>query len=150
MAKGEAKMKLLIAIVLIIHGLIVAAQSSGRFGSTPPSELQNPALVSWWPINMGRSWLFSGLGLDRAPITTWIVGLLWLAGGIALVAAGLGLLGFVIPTELWRGLAIAGAALSLFMLVVYLHPITIIGTGLSIAILVALLWAHWPATSVVP
>jgi hypothetical protein len=33
---------------------------------------------------------------------------------------------------------IAGAAISLFMLVVYFHPLTIIGTGLGIAILVAL------------
>lgn len=136
-------MKLLIAAVLIMHGLIVAAQSSGRFGSTPPSELQNPAWVSWWPTNMARSWLFSLLGLERAPITTWIVGLLWLAGGIALVAAGLGVLGFAIPTDRWPSLAIAGAAISLFMLVVYLHPITIIGTGLSIAILIVLIGTDW-------
>jgi hypothetical protein len=137
-------MKLLITALLIVHGLIVAGQSSGSFGSTPPSGLQNPSWVSWWPINLGRSWLLSWLGLERTPIT-WIVGLLWLASGIALVAAGFGVLGFIIPADWWRSLAVAGAAISLFLLVVYLHPLSIIGPILSLAILVALLWAHWPS-----
>jgi hypothetical protein len=76
-------------------------------------------------------------------------GLLWLAGGIALVAAGLGIYGFVIPADWWRGLAMTGAAISLFMLVIYLHPILIIGTTSSLAVLVALLWLRWPPTSFV-
>ena len=69
--------------------------------------------------------------------------------GRPLAAAGLGVLGFIVPTDWWRTLAIAGGAISLFMLVVYLHPLMILGTGLSIAILVALLWFHWPPTSLV-
>lgn len=141
-------MKLFIAILLILHGLITAAQSSGSFGSTASSGIQNPSWVSWWPTNLGQSWLLSWLGLEKAPFT-WISGVLWLAGGIALAAAGLGVLGFIIPSDWWRTLAIAGGAISLFMLVVYLHPFTIIGTALSIAILVALLWVHWPPTSLV-
>ena len=142
-------MKLLISILLIIHGLIVAGQSAGSFGSTIPNALQNPSFVSWWPINMGRSWLFSWLGLEKTLIIYRIGGLLWLIGGIALVAAGLGVLGFVIPTDWWRSLAIAGAAVSLFMLTVYFHPITVIGTASSVAVLVALLWLRWPPTSLV-
>lgn len=141
-------MKLFIAILLILHGLTTAAQSSGSFGSTASSGIQNPSWVSWWPTNLGQSWLLSWLGLEKAPFT-WISGVLWLAGGIALAAAGLGVLGFIIPSDWWRTLAIAGGAISLFMLVVYLHPFTIIGTALSIAILVALLWVHWPPTSLV-
>jgi hypothetical protein len=143
-------MKFIIAAVLIIHGLIVAAQSSGSFGSTPPRALQNPTWVSWWPFSMGRSWLLSWLGLDETIFIYRAGGLLWLAGGILLVAAGLGVLGFIIPTEWWRSLAVAGAAISLFMLVIYLHPILTIGTGLSIVILVALLWTHWPSSTLVP
>jgi hypothetical protein len=143
-------MKLLIGILLILHGLIVAGQSAGSFGSTIPNELQNPSFVSWWPINMGRSWLFSSLGLEKTLIVYRIGGLLWLAGGIALVAAGLGVLGFVVPVDWWRELAIAGAAISLLMLAVYFHPITIIGTTSSLAVLVALLWAKWPPTSLIP
>ena len=142
-------MKLLISVLLIIHGLIVAGQSAGSFGHTIPNELQNPSFVSWWPINLGRSWLFSWLNLEKALIVYRIAGLFWLLGGIALVAAGLGVLGFVIPTDWWRSLAIAGAAVSLFMLTVYFHPVTIIGTASSVAVLVALVWLRWPPTSLV-
>ena len=142
-------MKLLISVLLILHGLIVAGQSAGSFGPTPPNELQNPAFVSWWPINMGRSWLVSWLGLEKTLTVYRIGGMLWLAGGIALVAAGLSIWGLVIPAEWWRSLAIGGAAISLFMLAVYFHPITIVGTASSVAVLIALLWAKWPPTSLV-
>lgn len=142
-------MKLLISVLLIIHGLIVAGQSAGSFGSTIPNELQNPSFVSWWPINMGRSWLISWLGLDRTLAAYRFGGLLWLVGGILLVAAGLGIFGFIIPADWWRSLAIGGAAISLFMLAIYFHPITIIGTASSLAVLIALLWVHWPPASLV-
>jgi hypothetical protein len=143
-------MKILISVLLIIHGLIVAGQSAGSFGSTIPNEIQNPSFVSWWPINMGRSWLFSWLGLEKTLGVYRIGGLLWLAGGIALVAAGLGNLGFIIPVDWWQNLAIGGGAISLFMLAVYFHPMTIIGTTSSMAVLVALLWARWPSPTLVP
>ena len=143
-------MKLLIGVLLIIHGLIVAGQSSGSFGSAPPKEVQNPSFVNWWPMNLGRSWLFIWLGLHKTLAIYRIGGLFWLAGGIALVAAGLGVLGFIVPTAWWRDLAIGGAAISLFMLVIYLHPLTIIGTAASLAVLVALLGARWPPPTLVP
>lgn len=142
-------MKLLISVLLIIHGLIVAGQAAGSFGSAIPSEVQNPSFVSWWPVNMGRSWLLSWLGLEKALIIYRVGGLFWLAGGITLVAAGLGVLGFVVPTDWWRELAVGGAAISLFMLIIYFHPITIIGTASSLAVLIALLWAKWPPMSLV-
>ena len=143
-------MKILISVLLIIHGLIVAGQAAGSFGSTIPNEIQNPSFVSWWPVNMGRSWLFSWLGLEQTLGVYRIGGLLWLAGGIALVAAGLGVLGFIIPVDWWRNLAISGGDVSLFMLAVYFHPMTIIGTASSMAVLVALLWARWPSPILVP
>lgn len=141
--------KLIIAILLILHGLIVAGQSAGSFGPSIPNEVQNPSFVKWWPINMGRSWLFSWLGLDKTLIVYRVTGLLWLAGGVALIAAGLGVLGFIVPPEWWRDLAIAGAAISLLMLALYFHPLTIIGTASSLAVLIALLWARWPPPSLV-
>ena len=143
-------MKILISVLLILHGLIVAGQAAGSFGSTIPKEIQNPIFVSWWPINMGRSWVFSLIGLEKTLTVYRIGGLLWLAGGIALVAAGLGILGFIVPTHWWRELAIAGGAISLLMLAIYFHPLTIIGTASSMAVLVALLWARWPSPTLVP
>lgn len=142
-------MKLVLSVLLIVHGLIVAGQAAGSFGSTIPGEVQNPSFVNWWPVNMGRSWLLSWLGLDKTLAIYRLGGLLWLTGGIMLVAAGLSVLGFVVPPDLWRGLAIGGAAISLFMLALYFHPLTIIGTASSLAVLIALLWAKWPPTSLV-
>jgi hypothetical protein len=142
-------MKLGISIFLILHGLIVASQAAGSLGPTIPREIPNPAFVSWWPINLGRSWLFSFLGLDRTPSAYWFGGVLWLTAGILLVAAGLGVWDFVVSAEWWRSLAITGAAISLVMLLIYFHPMTLPGTAASLAILIALLWANWPPVTLV-
>jgi len=136
-------MKIVISVLLIIHGLIVASQSAGSFSSTLPIGPRNPSWLSWWPTTVGKSWPLSELGLERQPVVG-IGGLLWLVAGIALVAAGLGFLGFLVPTSWWHAFAIAGAAISLLMLVIYLHPFTVIGITSDIVILITLLWAHWP------
>jgi hypothetical protein len=141
-------MKYLVGLLLIVHGFITAAQSGGSFSASSSSGTQNPAWIAWWPVSLGRSWLLGWLGLEKAPFT-WIAGLLWLAGGIALVAAGLSVMGFIVPAEWWRVLAISGAAISLFVLVVYLHPLMILGTLASITVLVALLWVRWPSIALI-
>jgi hypothetical protein len=142
-------MKILLSVLLIAHGLIVAAQGGGSFGAGIPSDIQNPSFVSWWPVNMGRSWVFTWLGLDQVPAVYRLGGILWLVGGIALVVAGLGLLGFIVPTDWWRSLAVTGGAVSLFMLAIYLHPLMIVGTASSLAVLISLLWAKWPAVDLI-
>jgi hypothetical protein len=50
-----------------------------------------------------------------------------------------------VPQGWWRTVAIGGAGMSLLMLLFYLHPFYGIGIGASAAILLALLWTHWPA-----
>jgi hypothetical protein len=60
---------------------------------------------------MGQSWLLNSLGLGRSPVTM-LGGLLYLLAGAALVAAGLGLLGWIIPSAgrlCWRWQARASA-----------------------------------------
>lgn len=143
-------MKLLISVLLVLHGLIVAGQSAGSFGAQVPSEVPNPSFVSWYPINMGRSWLFSVLGIQNSLPAYRLGGILWLIGGLLLVAGGIGVFGILVPVVWWRGLALAGAAISLLMLLLYFHPLMIIGTASSIAVLVALGWFHWPTVSLLP
>ena len=133
-------MKILIAVLLIVHGLIVAGQSSGSFN--PIGGLQNPSWLNWWPANLGQSWLLLPLGVERTLLAK-AGGFLWLVAGIALVAAGLGVLGFIVPPTWWRRLALFGGVISLVMLIIYLHPFYCLGIGASIVLLVALLWSQW-------
>ena len=137
--------RFIIAAILIIHGFIVSAQSIGGF--KPGAGVVNPAWLNWWPTALGQSWLLSRLDLEKA--LSWVSGTLWLVGGLLLLAAGLSVFGFIIPQSYWRVLAVAGAAISLFMLLVYLHPFFGIGMLGSIAILIALLLAHWPTVSAI-
>ncbi len=133
--------KYLIAILLIVHGFIVSAQSGGSFGSGN-AQIANPSWLSWFPVTLGRSWFLSAFKLEETLVDK-VFGLLWVATGLCIIAAGLGILGFIIPKELWRTLAIYGASGSLVMLLLYVHPFFIIGILADAAILVALLWTNW-------
>jgi hypothetical protein len=133
-------MQIILAILLFVHGFIVAAQSSGSF--KPTSGLANPAWLNWWPANLGQSWLLIPTGAEQSLLAR-AGGVIWLAAGLALIAAGLGVLGFLIPTNWWRSLALFGAAASLLMLVIYLHPFYGIGIGASLILLAALLIKQW-------
>ena len=131
-------MKILIAILIVVHGLIVASQSAGSFGSGSP--IANPAWLQWWPTGLGQSWLLAGLGLEATPVRA-LGGIIWLAGGLALVAAGLALLGVGYIPIGWHTLALTGCILSLVMLAAYLHPFLAVGLGASLAVLYAVWWA---------
>jgi hypothetical protein len=134
-------LKYLIAVILIGHGLIVCAQSGGNFGSGN-SQIANPTWLSWFPLTLGRSWFLSTFKLEGSSVDK-IFGLIWLASGFCIVAAALGILGFIIPRELWRTLAICGASGSLIMLLLYFHPFLIVGILLDVVILSTLLWTKW-------
>ena len=140
-------LKYLIAVILLGHGFILAAQSGSNFGSTN-SQIVNPTWLSWWPTTLGHSWFLAAFKLEGTLIDT-VFGLLWLASGLCIIAAALSIVGFIIPKDLWRTLAIVGASGSLVMLVLYLHPFYIVGILFDIAILVSLLWAKWPPESLI-
>lgn len=111
-------LRFIIAAILIVHRLIVSAQSIGGF--KPGAGVANPAWLNWWPTVLGQSWLLARLDLEKA--LSWVSSILWLVGGLLLLAAGLSIFGFIIPQGYWRVLAVVGAAISLFLLLVYLHP----------------------------
>ena len=137
-------MRILIGILLLIHGLISAGISLGMLGggnSTP----ENPSWLGWWPTPVGRSWLLNLLGLEPSIISR-LFALLWVVGGLCFLASGVGLL---IGQEWWRAIAIVGAAFSVVALVVYLHPWYWFALALNAGIFVALWWAHWPPAGMV-
>lgn len=131
-------MKIILAFLMIAHGLIVAAQAGGSF--RPVGGVANPAWLNWWPSGLGQSWLLAGI---EHSLPVRLGGVVWLAAGLALVAAGLGLLDILVPFGRWRSLALAGSFLSLAMLLVYLHPFYLIGLASSAALLAALAWKGW-------
>jgi hypothetical protein len=135
-------MKILVGILLILHGLITAMQSGGSFN--PTGGVANPKWLGWWPTALGQSWLLTRLGLEKSAAGT-LAGVLWLFAGAALVAAGLGLFGFIVPSPWWRTLAAVGAAFSVLLFILYAHPFFLVGLGASLAVLIVLLWMKWPA-----
>ena len=138
-------MKIVVSVLLIIHGLITASQASGSFN--PTGGVPNPKWISWWPIPLGQSWLLARFGLEGS-FLGYLAGVLWLIAGVSLIADGLGLLGLIVPTSWWRALAGTGAVISLVLFVIYVHPLYAIGIGANIAILLVLLWLKWPPVNV--
>jgi len=134
-------MRIFVVILLLIHGLITCAQA--QTGFKPSEGVVNPGWLSWWPVNLGQSWLFKIIGLPK-PFIGSLIGVLWISAGVCLLAAALGLFGVIVPTNLWRPLAAIGAIISLVLFVIYAHPFYAIGIGADIAILLVLLWAKWP------
>lgn len=139
-------MKTIVGVLLLVHGFITMALSSGSFNPSSPG-VANPAWLAWWPTPMGKSWVFSLLGERTAKLEP-LVGVLWLVAGAAIVAAGFGVLGFVVPAAYWRMLAGFGASISLIVIFLYAHPFYGVGAVANVAILVGLLWVGWPSAQV--
>jgi hypothetical protein len=133
-----------IGVLLIVHGLIVGAQSFGDFGGSPGVGVDNPSWLSWWPTTLGQSWLLTRLRIENG-LAFWLVGLLWMVAMICLVAAGFGVMGVLVPHAWWPTLAVAGAAISLCLLLLFFHPFFALGTLVDVGVLIALLWADFPS-----
>jgi hypothetical protein len=118
-------MHILLGIVLILHGLITLAISAGTFA--PRGNIPNPDWLRWWPSELGRSWIFPGIG--------WPGGVIWLVAGLLLLGAGLAFFGFLVPVAWWIPLAIGGASVGLVALILYFHPYYLLGVLLNVCIL---------------
>src|SRR5438128_3512003 len=114
-----------LAGLFFVHGLITMASGmgavadGGRKAWTEPG-LANAAWLSWWPINLGRSWI-----IDAAQIGPpgYALGeLIWLASGLAFVGAGLGLFGVPGLQPVWRMLALAGGGFGVTAVALFFHP----------------------------
>jgi len=122
------------SLLIAVHGVISVMISAGS--TNPTGGTANPSWLSWWPTRLGQPWLLVQLGIaGRVP--TLLVVLIGVAGGAALVLAGLGNLGVLVPQTAVRTLMGVGAAASLAVLVVFLHPFYAIGILLNICVLIA-------------
>ena len=134
-------MRILVGVLLLVHGLITTAQASGAF--KPKVDATNPDWMNWWPVPMGRSWLIGRLGREKSSLGN-LAGMLWLAAGLCLVVAALALFA---SGAWWPILAGVGAAISLVLFVLYAHPLYAVGISANLAILISLLLVGWPVVA---
>ncbi len=121
-------MKLLLAAFLTAHALI----HTSYLAPAPPQTAGGPE----WPFEIARSWLVTAGGLD--PGAARAIGTAMVAVTVALlVAAALGTVGWIIPSDWWPALMMSGAISSLLTLTLYFHPWLLLG----VAIDAALIWA---------
>lgn len=97
----------------------------------------------WMPV---RCWLLPGASekMRRA-----ISSVFWIVSLVGFVAASLSFLGILLPGDLWQGLAVVSACVSLLGLVLFIGNWPVFNTagalGMNIAVLVTQLWLGWPA-----
>ena len=115
--------RILIAGALLVHGI-------------------GHSLGFWKPAKT-----FPLVHLSEAQIRLF-AGIIWVLVALGFIAAAMGFWGILIPASWWRPLAVIFAVISLVGLVLFGRswPVfNFIGASLlNIAVLVALLWLHWP------
>jgi hypothetical protein len=126
---------IVLALVILAHGVGHALFLAPCLG-----------IANWG--QSAHSWLLTKPLGDT--LTRVIGSLLWLAVVAGFVAAAVGILG---QYAWWRTLAVGAAGLSLLALALFLNgrpggPV-LSAALMDIAILVALLWAHWPSADLV-
>lgn len=138
-------LRIIIAGVLVFHGV---GHAMGIIPALqiPFFEGQTGAWAQSWS---SRSWLLTPLLGEM--VSRIIAIILFAVPLIGFVGAALGLMGWLVPHEWWRSLAIVSAVVSLVALVlfwnafVYLFPHKVGAIAVNVAVLVGLLWANWPS-----
>lgn len=125
--------KLVVAALLLAHGAIHAGFLSPR----PPVTAGGPA----WPFELGRSWILGPLGVDPELARALGFGLVAVTFG-AFALAALTALG-VAPAAIWPAAVAIGAVASLAVLALFFQPWLVLGVGIDLVLLWAVLVANW-------
>ena len=136
---SDQAIKLIATSVLLVHGL-------GHGGSL--------AALAWIRLRPGtptggwlaaRSWLVPSLTGDTAMT---IAAAFWIVSLVGFVIAAMSFWGVVVPGNVWRPLAVTSALVSFAGIVLFCGtwPMfnTLAALGVDVAVLVAVLWLHWP------
>ncbi len=129
-------LRLIIALVFFVHGV------GHAMGIMPALGLSS---VKGWS---SRSWLLTPL-LGEA-ISRVISIVLFLAALVGFLAAALGLMGWLVPHDSWRTLAVASAVISLVAIALFWNafvsfiPNKLGAIVVDVATLVCLLVLNWP------
>jgi len=129
-------LRALIAVVLFIHGI------GHIMGVIPALQLLD---VKGWN---SHSWLLTPLIGEAA--SRILSAILFLIALVGFVGSALALLGWLVPHDWWRPLALVSAVISLITVVLFwnafiaLVPNKVGALGVNIAVLVCLLVLNWP------
>ena len=111
-----------IGLVLLGHGLIHVA-------------IYAPPTAADAPFDAGHSWLASGARQARPLLLT-----LAYASAATLTVAGIGLFA---QQNWWQVAAIAGAALSLLLLILFFNPWITVGVAINVTVIIVLVQTDW-------
>jgi len=126
-------MKTALGIFVIAHGLVHSILAVAPNPSDPDTK------PGTFFTAVDRSWLLPKLGLGAVGIQ-WIGIVLVVFSTVGFVVAGMGFLGVVGITTIWRIAAAAASLISILLLILFWHPWLPIGVVINILLLVALLW----------
>ena len=126
-------MKTIVALFLILHGLV-----HGILALVPNPDSADAGFASFF----SRSWLLTSLGLSTSAGKAIAIILAAIAT-IGFIATGLAILGILVPYDWWSVLAVASAAVSLLLLVIFWHPYLIVGILIDTLILVTVIFTDW-------
>jgi hypothetical protein len=138
-------LRVIIAGVLAFHGIghamgVISALKLINVDRSEGSVFRN------WSSDSG---LLTDLLGD--PASRVVCTILYLVALIGFLGAALGLMGWGVPHDWWRTLAIVSAVISLVALVLYwnalmlLSPPKVGALAINIATLVCLIWSKWPS-----
>jgi hypothetical protein len=130
-------LRIIIALVFVVHGV---GHSMGIIPAVRPVD------VKGWS---SHSWLLTPLLGEAASRIISII--LYLAALVGFLAAALGLMGWLVPHDTWRTLAVASAVISLVAIALFwnafvsLIPNKLGAFAVDVATLVCLLGLNWPS-----
>ncbi len=140
---SDQTIKLIAAGVLLVHGL----GHGGALAALTWIRLRPGTPTGGWLA--ARSWLVPSLPADTA---TTIASALWIVSLTGFVIAAMSFWGVVVPGSVWRPLAVVVALVSATGIVVFFGtwPMfnTLAALGVNVAVLVAVVWLHWPPQAV--
>ena len=140
---SDQTIKLFAAGALLVHGL----GHGGALAALAWIRLSPGSNTSAWLA--ARSWLVPSLPGDTA---TTLAGAFWIVSAVGFVIAAMSFWGVIVPAGVWRPLAVAVALVSATGIVLFFGtwPMfnTLAALGVNIAVLVAVLWLHWPSEAI--
>ncbi len=140
---SDQTIKLIAAGVLLLHGL----GHGGALGALAWIRFRPGTPTGDW--HAARSWLAPSLSADSA---TRVASVLWIVSLIGFVVAAMSFWGVLIPAGVWQPLAVASAVVSIAGITAFFGtwPMfnTIAALAVNVAVLVAVLWLHWPSAAV--